>query len=173
VWSVECGVKGAVAVFLTALLMVSCSISYKFDSGTINYDITKTIRIEQFPNRTAAYPEMSQQFDLALRKRFIEQTKLKEVESNADIEITGEITGFDVTGMAVKEDAYASMTNLTVTVRVHYVNNKEENKDLDQAFSASKEFDSSQSLDSVQDELVKAIIKELVDKIYNSTFGNW
>jgi hypothetical protein len=158
---------------MLALLPVSCSISYKFDSGTINYDLTKTIRIEQFPNRTSAYPEMSQIFDLALRKRFIEQTRLKEVENNADIEITGEITGFDVTGMAVKEDAYSSMTSLTVTVRVHYVNNREEGKDIDQSFSSSKEFDSSQSLDSVQDELVKSIVKELVDKIYNSTFGNW
>jgi hypothetical protein len=163
----------ALSLLPLALLLTSCSISYKFEGGSVNYDLTKTIRITEFPNRTAFYPQMSQMFDLALRKRFIEQTRLKEVSNGGDIEIEGEITSFDVAGMAVKADAYASQTRLTISVRVQYVNNKETGKDVDQTFSASKEFDSTRSLDSVQDELVKQIIDELVDLIYNATVANW
>jgi hypothetical protein len=117
---------------------------------------------------------MSQMFNLALRKRFVEQTRLKEVTSNADIEIEGEISDFRVEGLAVKADAYSSQTRLTITVRLQYTNNKEAGKNIEnQSFSAFQEFPSTQSIDDVQDELVKKIIEELVDMIYNATIANW
>ena len=155
------------------LVLVSCSVSYKFEGGSVNYDLTKTIHISDFPNRTPSYSPMSSMFNLALKKRFIEQTRLKEVNANADIEMEGEITSFDVMGMAVKQDAYASQTRLTITVHVKYANNKEAGKDVDQNFSAFQEFPSTQSIDDVQDDLVKKIIDDLVDMIYNATIANW
>ena len=139
----------------------------------MNYDLTKTIHIADFPNRTPFYSPMASMFNLALRKRFIEQTRLKEVNANADIEMEGEISNYDVTGMAVKGDAYSSQTRLTVTVHVQYFNNKEAGKDVDQSFSAFQEFSSTQTIDDVQDTLVKKIIDELVDMIYNATIANW
>ena len=139
----------------------------------MNYDLTKTIHIADFPNRTPFYSPMASMFNLALRKRFIEQTRLKEVSNNADIEIEGEITNFDVAGMAVKSDAYSSQTRLTITVHVQYFNNKEAGKDVNQSFSAFQEFPSTQSINDVQDALVTKIIDEIVDMIYNATIANW
>jgi len=160
-------------ILIFLLFLTSCSISYKFEGGSVNYDLTKTIRISDFPNRTPFYSPLASMFNLALRKRFIEQTRLKEKSANADIELEGEITNFEVAGMAVKSDSYASQTRLTITVHLQYVNNKEAGKDIDQSFSAFQEFPSTQSLDAVQDGLVKKIIDELVDMIYNSTIANW
>jgi hypothetical protein len=166
--------KMILIVLCTLSLLPACSvISFGPSGGSVNYDLTKTIRIAEFPNRTAFYPQLPQMLDLALRKRFIEQTRLKEVTNGGDIELEGEITAFQVEGMAVKEDAYSSQTRLTVTVRVQYVNNKETGKDVDQSFSSFKQFDSTRSLDDVQDELIKQIIDELVDQIYNATVANW
>jgi len=153
--------------------LVSCSVSYKFEGGSINYDLTKTIHIADFPNRTPFYSPMAPMFNQALRKRFIEQTRLKEVSANADIEIEGEITGFDIQGMAVKSDAYSSQTRLTITVRIRYINNKQSGKDVDQSFSAFQEFSSTESLDAVQDQLAPKIINDLVDMIYNATVASW
>jgi len=160
-------------IIVLLLFLTSCSVSYKFEGGSVNYDLTKTIHIADFPNRTPFYSQMSSMFNLALRKRFIEQTRLKEVSSNADIEIEGEINDFRITGMAVKADAYASQTQLTITIHVKYTNSKESGKDVDQSFSSSKEFPSTQSLDDVQDTLVPQIINDLVDMIYNATIANW
>lgn len=160
-------------VIVATGLFVACSISYKLEGGSINYDMTKTIHISEFPNRTPNYPLLTQIFDLALRKKFIEQTRLKETGNNADIEIEGEITGYQLMGQAVKEDDYASKTRLTVSIRVHYVNNKEAGKDVDQTFSAFREFDSNSSLESVEGQLVEEIVNELVDMIYNATVANW
>jgi len=159
------------AAFL--LLIYSCSVSYKFEGGSIDYDKTKTIHIAEFPNRTSYSPTLSQVFNIALRKRFIEQTRLKEVASGADIELDGEINGFSLQGMAVKQNAYSSTTRLTISIRIHYVNNRESGKDLDKTFSAFKEFDSSTFSDSVQDQLAKEIVDEIVDMIYNETVANW
>lgn len=154
-------------------IFVACSISYKFEGGSINYDMTKTIHISEFPNRTPNYPLLTQVFDLALRKRFIEQTRLKETSNDADIEIEGEITGYQLTGQAVREDDYASKTRLSVSIRVRYINNKEANKDVDQTFSAFREFDSNSPLESVEGQLIEEIVNEIVDMIYNATVANW
>ena len=151
----------------------ACSISYGFQGGSINYDKTKTIQIHSFPNRTSFYSEMTQVFDQALRSRFIEQTRLTEVASNPDIEINGEITAYTLSPMAVKSDAYASQTRLTITVKVDYINNRETSKDVNQSFSSFLEFDSNLSLSSVEEQLVRDIVKDLIDQIYNSTVANW
>ena len=160
-------------IFCSLFFLGSCSISYKFEGGSVNYDLTKTIHISDFPNRTPFYSPMASMFNLALRKRFIEQTRLKEVNANADIELDGEITNFEVTNLAVKSDAYSSQTRLTITVRVQYTNNKEAGKDVSTSYSSFQEFPSTQSIDQVQDDLVQKIINDLVDMIYNATIANW
>ena len=95
------------------------------------------------------------------------------VGSNGDLELEGEITGYDLTPMAVKEDAYASQTKLTITVRVRYSNRVNPDEDFEPSFSAYREFDATQMLQQVQDQLSEEIIDELVDQIYNGTVANW
>jgi hypothetical protein len=161
--------------FISCLpLFSACSFSLSFQGGKLNYDVVKTIVIRDFPNRAPlVYPMLAQIFDQSLRNRFIEQTRLTPVSNNGDIEIDGEITNYDIQGTAVKEDAYASQTKLTISVRVRYVNNKEANSDVDQTFSAFREYPSSSSLDEVQDKLAREIVDELIDMIYNATVANW
>ena len=38
-----------------ACVLAACSISYKFNGASINYDKVKTISFENFPNRSAAF----------------------------------------------------------------------------------------------------------------------
>ncbi len=58
-------------------------------------------------------------------------------------------------------------------MRVKYTDNRQENKDIDQTFSAYRDFDSSEMLTDVQDQLCQEISKELVDLIFNATLGDW
>ena len=46
-------------------------------------------------------------------------------------------------------------------------------KDFERNFSATRDFDASQSLDSVQEDLVTQMIKEIVDAIFNAAVANW
>lgn len=152
----------------------SCRISYKLNGAALDYTVYKTVHIANFPIRAAlVYPPLQQMFENGLLDYVARNTRLREVESNGDLELEGEITGYNLTPQAVTEDAYASKTRLTITVRVKYIDNKAEGKDLDQTFSAYRDFDASEMLTDVQDELCQQICDELVDLIFNATLGNW
>ncbi len=58
-------------------------------------------------------------------------------------------------------------------MRVKYIDDKDPNKNVDQSFSAYRDFDSSLMLNDVQDDLCQQISKELVELIFNATLGNW
>lgn len=165
-------------ILFCGLLMIvaACSISYSFSgSSLIDYTKIKTISIKDFPNQAPlVYPPLSQNFTEALKDIFIRQTRLTLVKNNGDLEIEGTITGYDLTPMAVKEDAYASQTRLTITVKVTYSNRVKPDQDFnDQSFSAYREFSADKMLQDVQADLSKEIIDEIVDQIYNSTVANW
>ena len=131
-------------------------------------------RIQDFPNQAPlVYPQLSQLFTEGLKDIYVRQTRLEMVNNNGDLELEGEITGYDLSNTAVKEDAYASLTKLTVTVRVRYSNRVNPDEDFEQSFSAYREFDANTMLEQVQEELCTEIIEELVDQIYNATVANW
>jgi hypothetical protein len=159
---------------LVGILMAACSISYKFNGASIDYTKIKTITIKDFPNQAPlVYPPLSQKFTEALKDIYIRQTRLQLVDNNGDLDLEGEITGYELTPIAVKEDAYASQTKLTVTIRVRYANRVNPDDDFGQSFSAYREFDANQMLQQVQDQLSEEIIEEIVDQIYNATVANW
>lgn len=159
---------------MTLPLMCGCRISYKFNGAALDYNIYKTIYVSQFPIRAAlVYPPLQQTFENELLDYITRNTRLRTVETGGDLQLEGEITGYNLSPQAVTEDAYASKTRLTISVRVKYIDNKQEGKNVDQTFSAYRDFDSSEMLTDVQDQLCEEISKELVDLIYNATLGNW
>ncbi len=164
------------ALSLLVMLMSwqGCTISYKFNGAALDYNVYKTIFVSDFPIRAAlVYPPLQQTFENELLDYVSRNTRLQIVDTAADLQMEGEITGYNLSPQAVTEDAYASKTRLTITVRVKYTDNKQEGKDIDQSFSAYRDFDSSEMLTDVQDELCSQIAKELVDLIFNATLGNW
>ena len=161
-------------VFLGLLIATACSISYKFNGASIDYTKVKTILISDFTNQ-ASYvnPTLAPEFTEELKDIYIRQTRLEQVTSNGDLALEGEVTGYDFTPMAVKEDALASQTRLTITVRVRYMNNTNPDEDFEQSFSAYREFDSNLMLQQVESSLCAEIIEEIVDQVYNAAVANW
>lgn len=155
-------------------MLQGCIPSYKFNGSALNYDIYKTIDITEFPIRAAlVYPPLQQIFENKLLDTVTRQTRLQEVDGNSDLEMTGEITGYSLSPQSVGEDAYATETRLTITVRVQYTDTKNSANDIDQSFSAYRQFSSSLMLTDVQDDLCNEICDELVNLIFNATLGNW
>ena len=161
-------------ICLGLLIATACSISYKFNGASIDYTKVKTITISDFTNQ-ASYvnPTLAPDFTESLKDIYIRQTRLEQVTSNGDLALEGEVTGYDFTPMAVKEDALASQTRLTITVRVRYMNNTNPDEDFEQSFSAYREFDSNLMVQQVESSLCAEIIEEIVDQVYNATVANW
>lgn len=161
-------------LIMLATALPACRISYKFNGSALDYTIYKTIHVSEFPIRAAlVYPPLQQTFENELLDYIARNTRLQVVDNASDLQLEGEITGYALTPQAVTENAYASQTRLTITVRVKYTDNKNEGKDIDQTFSAYRDFDSSVMLTDVQDDLCQQIAKELVDLIFNATLGDW
>lgn len=153
----------------------SCIPSYKLNGSALNYDVYKTIYISEFPIRAAlVYPPLQQSFENKLMDGITRQTRLQTVSTpNADLEMTGEITGYSLSPQAVGTDAYATQTRLTITVRVKYTDHRNEANSVDQSFSAYRDFPATEMLTDVQDQLCEEISAELTDLIFNATLGNW
>ncbi|MFA6744294.1 MAG: LptE family protein [Bacteroides graminisolvens] len=164
------------AFALISLLVVvnACSVSYKFNGASINYDKVKTISVADFPIKAAyVYAPLATKFNEKLKDVYVQQTRLRLVPRNADLQVEGEITGYNQYNQAVKADGYSSEVKLTITVNVRYVNNTNHEEDFEQQFSAFRTYDSTQMLTAVQDELIEQMVKEIADQIFNATVANW
>lgn len=158
------------------IAVIACTVSYKFNGSSINYDKVKTISIADFPIKCDyVYAPLATTFNEDLKDIFIRQTRLQLLKpnQNADLQIDGEITGYNQYNQAVTSDGYASETKLTITVNVRFVNNTNHNEDFEQQFSAYRTYDSSQLLTAVQDDLIAEMSEEITEQIFNATVANW
>lgn len=162
------------SLLVMLLVVAGCTVSYKFNGASINYDIVKTISIENFPNRAVyQWEPMESMFNNALSDIYVNQTKLQQVNRGGDLMLSGEIAAYDQVNKSISSDGYSSMMQLKMTVNVRFENSKNHSEDFERNFSASREFDASQQLNDVQEELVTQIIDEIVEQIFNATVANW
>lgn len=166
--------RNLVLLIMLSFIVVSCSISYKFNGASIDYTKTKTISIVDFPNTAElVYPPLTQVFGEGLRDVYSKQTRLQLLKKGGDLHIEGEITGYQLTPMAIGTDSYAAETKLTMTVKVRFTNNKSPEDDFEKTYSASQIFPSTTMLTSVQADLAKQMVADIVDNIYNDTVAKW
>lgn len=167
--------KKIISIFALILIVISCRVSYQFNGASIDYSKVKTMEIRQFQNQALdVYPQLAIVFNEKLQDVFTRNTKLNFVTNQAaDLELDGEITGYNLMPMAVKEDAYASQTRLTVTVKIRFRNNVNPNEDKEETFSAYRDFQSDVLFSNIRDELIEQLTKDIVDQIFNATLSNW
>ena len=155
-------------------ILVGCSVSISFNGSSINYDLVKSVSIEKFPIRCAyVWSPMEGMFYNSLSDEYSNKTKLQVLQRNGDLQLSGEITEYSQLNKAISSDGYSAQTQLKMTVNVRFVNNSNHDEDFEKTFSATAEYDSSQQLTAVQEELVQQMIDDIVDQIFNATVANW
>ncbi len=160
-------------ILAAALLVSACGI-YSFSGTSIQNDV-ETVAIDFFEYRAEKVnPSLSSDLTEALRTRFRRMTRLEQVEQDGDLEISGEITGYDVRPASVSADEIATQNRLTISVRVNFTNRKYPEDDFEgKSFSAYADYDSSNSLDAVESSLCSEIIDKLIEDIFNATVAQW
>jgi len=160
--------------FLCVTTLTTCTISYSFTGTSIDYTRIRTISIADFPNMAEfVYSPLSNMFSEALRDKFIRQTRLEMLRTDGDLDIQGEITGYELMPMAIGTDALAAQTRLTLTVNVRFTNRVNPDEDFEKRYSAFQVFDANQLLSDVQDALLDIMIEEIADQIFNDTVARW
>ena len=163
-----------IGVILVMGTTAACSVSYKFNGASIDYTKTKTIQLADFPIRSSyVWGPMGPMFNNELKDKFASNTQLRQVSRNGDLKIEGEITQYSQRNKSVSAEGYSAQTELSITVNVRFTNTKNHNEDFERQFTSAKTYDTTQSLASVQEELVTQMVKDLVDQIFNATVANW
>jgi putative lipoprotein len=157
------------------VLLASCSFKgYKFNGASVDYSKTKTIQIADFPIRSSyVWGPMGPLFNNRLKDQFADHTKLIQVKRNGDMKIEGEITQYTQRNKAVTSEGTSAQTELSMTVNVRFTNTKNHAEDFEKQFTATASYETTRSLNSVQEELVMQMTKDLVDQIFNATVANW
>lgn len=166
--------KSILISLLLTLLLAGCSIKYSLNGASIDYTKIKTVSIADFQNLApTVYPPLAQRFTEDLKDRFQRQTRLRDIPTNGDLSIEGEIVGYDLSAEAVQENAFAAKTRLTLRVNVRFTNKVNEEESFEREFTSFGTFDSSQMFVDVQDQLCQELTKDIINQIFNATVENW
>ncbi len=169
--------KKIVLFFVVSILLgslaTSCKINYSFTGANLSPEV-KTFTVYYFPNRARLInASLSQNFTEELREKLTRQTSLKELSESGDIEFEGQITDYDFRPMAIQKDDLSAQTRLTISVKVKYTNHKVPDDNFERTFTAYEDFDSTQDISSVEDDLSLEIIEKIIEDIFNATIANW
>ena len=156
-----------------ALVLGGCGI-YSFSGTSIDSDVN-TITINYFEYKAQTVnPSLSNDITEALRTRFRRMTRLEQVEQDGDLEIVGQVTGYAVAPAAITANEVAARNKLTVTVQVDFINRKHPEEDFEKkSFSNYAEYDSTNSLDAVEQTLCAEIIDKIIEDIFNAIVAQW
>ena len=165
--------KKLLAILAPILLLGSCGI-YSFSGTSIQPDV-KTVTIDYFEYKALRVnPSLSNDMTEEVKAKFRRLTRLEQVETDGDLEISGAITNYDVNASAISADEVATQNRLTVTVSVSFENRKHPEDNFDnKSFSAYADYDSNNSLDAVESSLCAEIIEKIVEDIFNATVAQW
>ena len=159
---------------ITSVVFAACKVSYKFNGASIDYNKVHTIQIADFPIRSAyVWGPMAPMFNNALKDVYANHTKLQQVKRGGDLKVEGEITNYQQRNKSVTSEGHSAQTELSITVNVRFTNTSNHKEDFERQFTATSSYETTKSLQSVQQQLVEEMIKDLTDQIFNATVANW
>ena len=154
------------------LLLTGCGV-YSLSGASIPAE-AKTLSVGYFRNRApSVQPTLSSVFTDKLKEYLVSQSNLSLVDGFADLQFSGDITGYAINPVSIQSNDQAAMNRLTITVQVRYVNRFDTKANFSQNFSRYRDYDARLSLASVEASLIEEIVEELVDDIYQRAFVNW
>ncbi len=155
-----------------ALFWSGCQINYSFTggqfSGASNFQVNY-IR----PQTALASPVYAQQLTEGLKYYLLAQSPLQLVTTNGDLIYEGSIVDYNLSPIAAQGNEIASLTRLSITVKLKYTNQMEKELNFEKSFTKYADFPAGQDLFSVQEELWNNINDQLIQEIYNASVGNW
>src|SRR5690606_20941024 len=107
----------SIVLAICCLSFSSCGVKYGFSCGSIPQNM-KTIHVQLFENiAPMVYPTLSQNFTEGLKERIRSQSRLSQVNGDADATFEGVITGYDITPAAVEAGSErAAINRMTIYV---------------------------------------------------------
>jgi hypothetical protein len=134
----------------------------------------QSITIHYFPNQSPfVATTLSQTFTETLIDKFNRESTLVIKESGGDWEFSGAITNYMTSPIAPTGNETTALNRLTIAVKVEFIDRKDETRSWNQSFSRFADYDATQVLSQVENELIEDISEQLADDIFLKVAGNW
>lgn len=154
----------------SVFLLQSC---YSFTGASISPSV-KTISINYLPNNALlVQPTLSRTLTETIRDKFTTQSNLSLVNSNGDLTIEGEITGYTTEPVAITSDQQSALQRLRISVNIRFTNKQDPTQDFETTFTRFQDYDARRQLSSVETSLIEIISNELAQDIFNKAVVNW
>lgn len=169
----EVGGWGSATTLLAAcVLLLACRMNVSFSGGDVGE--ARTVSVDLFQASAAlATPQSAQVFTETLRDLLLAQSPLKLAREDGDLQYSGAITGYDVQPVSIQASETAALNRLTMTASVTYVNTLDPKKNVEFSVSRFADYDSTQDLVTVEEQLVREIGGQLAQDIFDRTLGGW
>lgn len=167
--------KPVICIFCLCLISQACKV-YSFKDVSIPPEV-KTIQIGFIENR-ARYvdPQLSPQLTDKFKQKISNQTKLSQVQADADYDVTAFVAEYNVTTAGVANQA-ASINRLTVTVHLALKNRLNDQKlgtpDFETDITRNFDFPATSNLTDAEATLTPQIVQQMTDDMFNRLFSNW
>lgn len=163
-------------LFLLTIALVfstfSCGI-YSFSGASISNEV-KSITIKPFVNSSSLAPTaLANNLTEELKNKFLSETNLMPTNIDGDLVFSGRIINYIINPIAIQADETASKNRLSITIKVKFVNIKDEESNYDKTFSGYSDYESSEDFASIEESLNEEIVSQLIDDIFNKAFTNW
>ncbi len=159
---------GGVCVFIQQ----SCKV-YSFTGANLDPDI-KTVSIGFFDNKANNGPaNLAQAFTDRLKLKMLTEANLKQTAQNGDLDFAGYISGYQFSSQAPTSAATGALNRLTISVKVEFVNSKDEKDNFSQEFRRFAEFPATENLQDIEQRLINEINQQLVDDVFNRALVKW
>jgi len=161
-------------LILSLIIFSGCSVKYSFTGASIPAG-AESVSVANFPNMAPLVnPTLSNTLTEALKDRFIAQTSLQLIQSNADLQFQGSITSYRTAPTNIQAGSdVAAQNRLTIGISVKFINLIEPESNYEAKFTRYADYESSESLQDVESALVEQIVEELVEDIFNKAVVNW
>lgn len=120
-----------------------------------------------------APPELAQVFMETLRLKIRQQSTLVYNENEPDVIFSPIINRYTVNSVAPQEGDVVAFNRLDVSVSINYENTKNEEDNFSKSFSAFQDFNASENLQELEDDLIEVIFDDITERVFNDTFSDW
>ena len=152
---------------------ITFSSCYSFKGVSIPADV-KTFYVRQVRLTDFAAPADSpERFMEQFREKIRSQSSLKWNDTDPHIEFDCEISSFRISNEGNQQGNEVSLNKLTISVKVEYINNNDEEENWKKTVSFGIPFDPSEDLQEVQDGYIEDIFEQISENIFNDAFTNW
>jgi len=157
-------------MIITALLLTSCSLSFKNTSISpeVEHFYVGTFDLDAF----SAPPTLAIEWTERLRDKILQDTRLRYEETDPHISFTGSVTRYAVESVAPQQGEGAALNRLEIAIRVDY-DNAIDDQEWTSTFTFFSDFDRTQNLADIEDELIEIIYDQILEDVFNKAFANW